>query len=210
MTPAPFASSASAPDRPGGRAVVWTAALAGMLVPLNSTMIAVALPRLVDDLHASLRSVTLLVTAYLVAMAALQPVAGRLGDRFGRRPLLLGGLAWFAAASAGAAVAGGLEVLVVFRVQQAIAGALIALLALLLPSAKYKAEFSVALAPNTTDAGAYGNLVDALDRRSIPSTLAEVINSPVVKDAAATESGVSRDGLTIDAVLVRVIHANAR
>ena len=83
-----------------------------------------------------------------------------------------------------------------------IAGALIALVALLLPSAKYKVEFSVALAPNTTDAGAYGNLVDALDRRSIPSTLAEVINSPVVKDAAATESGVSRDGLTIDAILV--------
>jgi uncharacterized protein involved in exopolysaccharide biosynthesis len=83
-----------------------------------------------------------------------------------------------------------------------VAGALVALVALLLPSAKYKAEFSVALAPNTTDAGAYGNLVDALDRRSIPSTLAEVINSPVVKDAAATESGVSRDGMTVDAILV--------
>jgi capsular polysaccharide biosynthesis protein len=83
-----------------------------------------------------------------------------------------------------------------------IAGALIAFLALSIPSAKYKAEFAVALAPDTPDPGSYGNLVDALDRRSIPSTLAEVINSPIVKDAAAQASGVSRDGLAIDAIVV--------
>jgi capsular polysaccharide biosynthesis protein len=81
-------------------------------------------------------------------------------------------------------------------------GAVIALIALSIPSAKYEATFSVALAPNTQDPGAYGNLIDALDRRSIPSTLAEVINSPMVKDAASKASGVSRDGLAVDAVVV--------
>ena len=132
MTRARSASSASRPPargeraEPAGgeRAVLATVALAALLVPLNSTMIAVALPRLVDDLGTSLTSASWLVTSYLIAMAALQPVAGKLGDRFGRRPLVLGGLAWFALASAGAAAADGLGMLVAFRLQQAVAGAL--------------------------------------------------------------------------------------
>ena len=82
------------------RAVLVAVALGSLLVPLNSTMIAVALPRLIDDLHTSLGAATWLVTAYLITMAALQPLGGRLGDRVGRRRLILGGLAWFALASA--------------------------------------------------------------------------------------------------------------
>jgi MFS family permease len=65
------------------RAVLATVALGSMLVPLNSKMIAVALPRLVDAFDASLGSVSWLVTSYLIAMASLQPVAGKLGDRVG-------------------------------------------------------------------------------------------------------------------------------
>jgi EmrB/QacA subfamily drug resistance transporter len=102
-----------------------TVALAGVLVPLNSTMIAVALPRLVEDVDTSLRAAAWLVTAYLIAMASLQPVAGKLGDRLGRRSLMLGGLVWFGAASAGAALAGDLALLLAFRLQQAVAGALL-------------------------------------------------------------------------------------
>ncbi|HSD79818.1 MAG TPA: MFS transporter, partial [Solirubrobacteraceae bacterium] len=127
MTRARSASSASAPAGPpprGERAVLATVALASLLVPLNSTMLAVALPRVVDDLGTSLTSASWLVTSYLIAMASLQPVAGKLGDRLGRRPLVLGGLAWFGVASAGAALSGDLVLLVAFRLQQAVAGAL--------------------------------------------------------------------------------------
>jgi MFS family permease len=107
------------------RAVLAAVALGSLLVPLNSTMIAVALPRLIDDLHTSLGAATWLVTAYLITMAALQPLGGRLGDRVGRRRLILGGLAWFALASAGAAAAHSLPLVIAFRVQQAAAGALV-------------------------------------------------------------------------------------
>lgn len=99
--------------------------LGSVLVPLNSTMIAVALPRLISDFHSSLSSTGWLVTGYLIAMASLQPVAGRLGDRLGRRPLVLGGLAWFAAASLAAGLAPDLELLILFRIQQGVAGALV-------------------------------------------------------------------------------------
>ncbi|HUG64373.1 MAG TPA: MFS transporter, partial [Gaiellaceae bacterium] len=126
------------------RAVVLTAALAAMLLPLNSTMIAVAIPDIARD-FGDAGSATWLVSGYLIVMASLQPLAGKLGDRFGRRPLILGGLGWFAA-SLGAALAPNLLVLIAFRLQQAVAGALafpnaIALVRELLPVERRGAAF---------------------------------------------------------------------
>ena len=112
---------ASTPD--GELRLVAAVALATMLAPLNSTMIAVALPPIAAQFQAG-ASAPWLVTAYLIAMASLQPVAGKLGDRFGRRPLMLGGLAYFALASLGAALAPSFGWLLAMRVQQGIAGAI--------------------------------------------------------------------------------------
>ena len=75
--------------RPTERSVLMTAALATMLIPLNSTMVAVALPAIVDDLGASVAASAWLVSGYLIAQASLGPLSGRLGDRLGRRPLIL-------------------------------------------------------------------------------------------------------------------------
>ena len=74
----------SAGAAPGERAVLLTAALGTMLMPLNSTMIAVALPDVVDDLDVSLGSTAWLVSGYLIAQASLQPLAGKLGDQLGQ------------------------------------------------------------------------------------------------------------------------------
>jgi MFS family permease len=97
------------------RAVLLTAALAVMLLPLNSTMIAVAIPDIARDPAGDPRSATWLVSGYLIAMATLLPIAGKLGDRFGRRRLILGGLGWFFTASLGAALAPSFPVLIAFR-----------------------------------------------------------------------------------------------
>lgn len=107
------------------RLVVLTIALGSMLAPLNSTMIAVAMPEVMAEFQVGLGSAGWLVTAYLIAMASLQPVAGKIGDSVGRRRLVLGGLAGFGLASLVAAVAPNLRVLIWFRVLQAVAGALI-------------------------------------------------------------------------------------
>jgi MFS transporter, DHA2 family, methylenomycin A resistance protein len=98
--------------------------LVGVLAPLNSMMIVVALPELLRDLDVSLAWGSWLVLSYLVAMAAVQPIGGSLGDRFGRRALLLTGMATFALASLVAALAPTIGVLLVARTVQALAGAI--------------------------------------------------------------------------------------
>ena len=99
--------------------------LGATLMPLNSTMIAVALPEITGDLGVSVARSSWLVTAYLVALASLLPLAGDLADRFGRRKMILTGLTVFGIASIGAAIAPNFESLLVFRVLQAISGAMV-------------------------------------------------------------------------------------
>lgn len=127
--------------------LVVAVALATMLAPLNSTMIAVALPPIAEQFKVG-ASAQWLVTGYLIAMASLQPVAGKLGDRLGRRPLLLGGMAYFAVASLGAALAPSFGWLLAFRIQQGVAGALAfpngaALLREAIPAARRGSRFGL-------------------------------------------------------------------
>jgi DHA2 family methylenomycin A resistance protein-like MFS transporter len=88
-------------------------------------MIAVALPEITDDLGITVSRSAWLVTAYLVALASLLPLAGDLADRFGRRRMILSGLTVFGIASIGAAVSPDFETLLVFRVLQAISGSMV-------------------------------------------------------------------------------------
>ena len=68
----------------GERTVILTVALGTILAPLNSTMIAVALPKIIDDFGNSVRAGGWLITSYLIVLAVVQPFAGRLGDRVGQ------------------------------------------------------------------------------------------------------------------------------
>jgi integrase len=95
--------------------VLVPVALGTMLAPLNSTMIAVALPELLEDFGRSLAWGSWIVTSYLVAMAAVQPLGGSLGDRYGRRRLFLIGLTLFLAATVIAALSWSIEVLIAAR-----------------------------------------------------------------------------------------------
>ncbi|HEX8205963.1 MAG TPA: MFS transporter [Solirubrobacteraceae bacterium] len=113
------------PQASSERALLRLVALAALLIPLNSTMLAVALPAVVDGVDAPVDEGSWLVSGYLVAMACLQPVGGRLGDRIGRRSAVAGGLAAFGAASVLGALAPSLAVLIVARVGQAAAGAVV-------------------------------------------------------------------------------------
>jgi MFS family permease len=115
----------AAVQRDGSPAAVLAAVLlATAPAPLNATMIVVALPALLADLHGNALAGSLLVTGYLLPMAVLPPLGGALGDRLGRRRLLLAGLGVLAAGALGAASAPGLGAVLTFRVLQAAGAAL--------------------------------------------------------------------------------------
>ncbi len=120
-------SSAGYPNagtaRPAEWVVLVTAALGTMLAPLNSTMIVVALPDLLTEFGSTVTWGAWIVTSYLVAMAALQPVGGGLGDRYGRQRLFLIGLGLFLAATMVAAFSWNVEILLIARTFQAVGGA---------------------------------------------------------------------------------------
>jgi EmrB/QacA subfamily drug resistance transporter len=69
-------------------------------VLLDATIVNVALPSMLSDLHASLDQALWVVNAYLLVFAALLILASRLGDMFGPRRLFTSGLVLFAVASA--------------------------------------------------------------------------------------------------------------
>ncbi|MEU6366699.1 MFS transporter [Streptomyces sp. NPDC046931] len=76
-----------------------------MTVALDGTILLVAQPSLQRDLDASLGRIQWTSTGYLVAVAALLVIAGRMGDRYGHARLLFVGVLGFGAASAGIALA---------------------------------------------------------------------------------------------------------
>lgn len=93
-------------------------ALAMLLSSLGTSIANVGLPTFVDAFDASFQSVQWVVLAYLLAVTTLVVSAGRLGDLFGRRRLMLFGIATFTAASLACAAAPSLWALIVARAGQ--------------------------------------------------------------------------------------------
>lgn len=110
--------------------------VAAFLVALDTTIVALALPKIADEFDASQVAVLWIVTAYTIAVASLLLLGGRLADQFGRKRVFLVGIVLFALSSAAAGLAPGIELLIVARVFQAAGGALLtpASLALVLPA----------------------------------------------------------------------------
>jgi EmrB/QacA subfamily drug resistance transporter len=86
-----------------------------LAIVVDNTIVNVALPTLARDLQADVSELQWVVDAYTLVFAGLLLLAGALGDRYGRRRTLVGGLAVFGAASAWAAYAGGVDGLVAAR-----------------------------------------------------------------------------------------------
>jgi DHA1 family bicyclomycin/chloramphenicol resistance-like MFS transporter len=101
------------------RPPIWLLVAMIAIGPFTMQVLVPSLPAMGQDLGASTATVQLTVTLYLLSVGAGQLFYGPLSDRFGRRPLLMGGLALYAAASLGAALAPDVTGVVVARMLQA-------------------------------------------------------------------------------------------
>ncbi|TVT00839.1 MFS transporter [Amycolatopsis bartoniae] len=92
---------------------------------LDGSIVNVALPRIGEELDASVAGLQWILDGYLLALASLILIAGSLGDRFGRRRVFTIGVVWFGAASVLCGVAVSTPMLVATRVLQGVGGALL-------------------------------------------------------------------------------------
>ncbi|MFF4223224.1 MFS transporter [Streptomyces abikoensis] len=176
------------------RLVLLVSVAGAMIVALDGTVLSVAQPSLQRDFGAGVAQVQWTSTSYLLAVAALLVVAGRLGDRYGHPLMLRLGLIGFAAASAGIALAPGIGWVIGLRAAQGVFGALLQPATLALLRSAYPEErLARAVALRTSAIGVAaaagpvlgGALVGPLGWRAV-----FVINVPVALASAAVTLAV--------------------
>ena len=122
---------------------IWTFVVTGValfMAQLDNLVVTTALPVIRTDLHASLSSLEWTVNAYTLTFAVLLLPGSTLGERFGRRRMLVSGLTVFTLGSAAAALAPSVEWLVAFRAVQGAGAAVVTPLTLTLLSAAVPVE----------------------------------------------------------------------
>ena len=122
------------------RWVVILTAIGSLMAALDTLVVSTALSRIRLDLHASVAQLEWTVNAYNLSFAVLLITGAALGDRYGRRNLYAVGLGVFALASAAAALAPDVGVLIGARALQGAGSALIMPLGLTLLSAAFPPE----------------------------------------------------------------------
>lgn len=108
-----------------GKLIIMISVMASLfLVALDQTIIATALGKIVEDFNA-FSSLSWIVTAYLITLTVTVPIAGKLSDIFGRRTVLLAGVAVFVGASLGSGLSANIDQLILWRAVQGIGGGII-------------------------------------------------------------------------------------
>lgn len=96
--------------------------LAVFITVIDGTMVNVALPTMADEFGVAANEAEWVAVGYLLAVAAVIPAAGWLGDRFGSKRVFVSALAWFTVWSVVCGLARTLDQLVMFRVAQGLGG----------------------------------------------------------------------------------------
>ncbi len=112
--------------RPNRWAVLALLGIAQLMVVLDATIVNIALPSAQGALHFSTDNRQWVITAYALAFGSLLLLGGKLGDLFGRKWTLIGGLTGFAVASAIGGLAQSFGMLVAARTLQGAFGAILA------------------------------------------------------------------------------------
>ncbi len=130
---------AAAPPAPKLGLALLVIAAAQLMLVLDNTIVAVALPSMQSGLHLAGSDLNWLITAYALAFGGLLLVGGRAGDLFGRRRVFRIGLVLFAGASLLGGLAGTGAILIGARVLQGVGAAIAAPTALSLLATTFPA-----------------------------------------------------------------------
>ena len=125
------------------KSAVWTLIITGValfMTALDNLIVGVALPTIRADLGGSIEALEWTVNAYTLTFAVLLITGAALGDRFGRRRMFMIGVGIFTAASAAAALAPSLDVLIAARAVQGAGAAIVTPLTLTLVSGAFPPE----------------------------------------------------------------------
>ena len=126
-TGASHATTTRVPPRANPGLVLGALALAGLVSAVLQSLVVPALPAIARDLNASSGDVSWVLTAYLLSSAVTAPIAGRLGDMFGRRRTVLAVLALLVLGTLVSALANSMAGLVLGRVLQGASGGIMPL-----------------------------------------------------------------------------------
>ena len=157
-------------------AVLAVLSLGFFMTLLDLTIVNIAIPNMLERLHASLDDVLWVLNAYALVLAVLVITCGRLGDLFGQRTMFVAGVAVFTIASAACGFAPNPDALIAFRAVQGLGAAMLmpqtlAMITVIFPAERRGAAFGVwgAVAGAATIAGPTlgGLLVTAFDWRWI-------------------------------------------
>ena len=106
-------------------AVLVVVSLGFFMTLLDLTIVNIAIPDMINRLHASLDGVLWVLNAYALVLAVLVITAGRLGDLIGPRTMFVAGIAVFTVASAACGLAPGAGWLIGFRAVQGLGAAML-------------------------------------------------------------------------------------
>lgn len=109
----------------GPWSALWAMMIGFFMILVDSTIVAVANPTMMEQLQTDYDGVIWVTSAYLLAYAVPLLVAGRLGDQFGPKKLYLLGLFIFTVASLWCGLSGSIEMLIAARVVQGLGAALL-------------------------------------------------------------------------------------
>jgi EmrB/QacA subfamily drug resistance transporter len=123
MTQAPSSSGPVAEKDPWP--ALFALCLGFFMILVDSTIVSVATPAIIEDLQADVNDVVWVTSAYLLAYAVPVLITGRLGDRLGPKRLYLTGLTVFTLASLWCGLTGTIEGLILARVVQGLGASMI-------------------------------------------------------------------------------------
>ena len=103
---------------------LWALVLGFFMILVDSTIVSVANPKIMEGLNTDINSVIWVTSAYLLAYAVPLLVTGRLGDKYGPKKLYLVGLSVFTLASLWCGLSGDIGMLILARVVQGVGAAM--------------------------------------------------------------------------------------